>query len=100
MLSAFFLTIFILCAVLLFAVLAAVASVFRVAFTIVWWPLKIVGILAAGALLLVVGIPIMAVAIPVLAVAVPILLIIAVIAIPFLIIGGLFMGGLSLVGLA
>lgn len=93
MLSALFITALLLFALCVVAALTLVGKVFGAAFSLAWWPLKIVGVLVAGVVLLAVGIPVMAIAIPV-------ALVVALVGLPLLILGGLFLGGLGLVGLA
>ncbi len=93
MLSALFITTLLIFGLCVVAVLTLVGKLFGAAFSLAWWPLKIVGVLFAGVVLLAVGLPVMAVAIPV-------AVVVAVIGLPLLIIGGLLLGGLGLVGLA
>ena len=93
MMSAFFITAMVLAGLFLFAILALIATVFRVAFSIAWIPLKIVGVLLATVLFLVVGLPL-------LVVAVPVGIVVFVVAIPFLILGAVFCGGMALFGFA
>lgn len=93
MMSAIFLTAMVFAGLLLFAILALIATAFRVAFSIAWIPLKIVGVLLATVLFLVVGLPLLVVALPV-------GIVLFVVAIPFLILGAVFCGGMTLFGFA
>ncbi len=92
MFSALLITMALMFCLFIFAIVAVVGSIFKLAWGIVWIPLKIVGVLVASVVFLAVGLPLMVVALPV-------LLVLCVVALPFMIIGGIFWGGLSLVGL-